>query len=115
MLACCLVAMLVAVNLGCFSSLRPQLLSFLSYAAAGAPPGGPRLGGVPRVPWLYRFEPPPAVRQPVEVDHQRFVWLSLRPGIMMLSTNFHTVSSPADASGRPLSCRSVEALGRGVP
>ena len=32
MLACCLVAMLVAVNLSYFWSLRPQLLSFLWYA-----------------------------------------------------------------------------------
>ena len=111
-LACCLVAMLVAVNLSYFWSLRPQLLSFVWYALMLALFSWCFAGweGVCRVPWLYRFEPPQAVRQPLEFDQRRLVWLWLGPGILMLWTNSH---GGFVAGGciwvAYLCCRSVEA------
>ena len=112
MLACCLVAMLVAVNLSYFWSLRPQLLSFLWYALMLALFSWCFTGweGVCRVPWLYRFEPLQAGRQPLEVDHRRFVWLWLGPGIMMLWTNSHGGFVAGGCIWAAyLFCRSVEA------
>lgn len=108
----CLVAMLVAVNLSYFWSLRPQLLSFVWYALMLALLSWCFSGwqGVCRIPWFQRFEPATAHRPPLRFAERRLMFLWLGPVILLLWTNSHGgFVAGVCIWVAYLGCRSVEA------